>query len=364
MADLDTRLMDMPDWLQPRSPWTQRDTLAAMHQGVQHKQEQQAMALRMRELALRDEATTIMNEARLKQIEEAEAEVADLPLLQEYARNPEMGIPAFQSPKSFNKLQAIDLSRQRSELGKQTALDLKELYTRLAKVSAEDRAAITDMQKAGAPTSEVWGFLGQAEERQRAKLAAEKQATEATKPITPYQQAQLDAQKRRMEFDLEKFDKTHEIALKKLGYTEEQLKLQQEKFKAGKAFAPSEIKKLYNEAADAEAAGEYELADVLQERAKTLARGGRERSIQNQRIETMQSFKMKLLPKLRADPDNKKKTNEQLDDMAEELFNLANAGAPAAPEPTAPAAANATIIPHRPILRFFKDTRTVKPVAP
>lgn len=366
--------LQVPDWLIPKTtPWQQLAVGAQVgahiaqaryrNQAMRIQVEEQAQreVLAMQALDLRREQQTTMNQLRLQQMEEEKAEAADLPLLQEYAKNPEAGPPAFKSPKSYARLAQIDLARQRSELGKQTAADMKDFYARLSKVGAEDRATVADMQKAGAPAAEVWSFLGQAEERQRAKLVTEKQTADATKPITPYQQAQLDAQKRRLEFDLEKFDKTHEVALKRLGYTEEQLKLQQDKFKAGKAFAPSEIKKLYNEAADAEAEGDYELADVLQERAKTLARGGRERSIQNQRVETMQSFKMKLLPKLRADPMNKKKTNEQLDAEAEELFNLANAGAtpiaqpaPATNAPAAPTPTNAP--PARPTFSIENST--------
>lgn len=189
--------------------------MRALTIGIQDKRQQQEMALRVREMALRDRSTTIMNDMRLQKIEEAEAEVADLPLLQEYARNPEGGIPAFQSPSSLSKLQAIDLSRLRSDLGKQTALDLKEFYNRLGKVSAEDRTIVTEMQREGAPAAQVWGFLGQAEERQRVKLQAEK-------PV-----------------------------------------------------APSPIAKLYREAAEAEAMGETERADVSLKYARLLSEGGR-----------------------------------------------------------------------------------------
>lgn len=220
--------LQLPEWLIPKqSPWQSLATGAQVgaivaqnryrNQALRVQVEQQAQqdVLRMRELALRETQQTTMNELRLRQMEEADAEAADLPLLQEYARNPEAGPPAFKSPKSYQRLAQIDLARSRSDLGKQTAADMKDFYGRLSKVSAEDRAAVADMQREGAPAATVWGFLGQAEERQRARLQAEK-------PVSP-----------------------------------------------------SPIAKLYREAAEAEAAGETERADVSLKYARLLAEGGR-----------------------------------------------------------------------------------------
>lgn len=160
---LNTFVQDFPDWMQPRSPWTQQDVGQLLDRGVRKRQQDQAMVLQLREMALREKSTTIMNDARLRQIEEAEAEVADLPRLQEYARNPDAGIPDFQSPKSYQKLSAIDLSMKRSQAGEMWANSQKAFWQRFAQLEGDDQATLNDMlrESNGHITGDIYKYAGE-----------------------------------------------------------------------------------------------------------------------------------------------------------------------------------------------------------
>lgn len=186
---LDTRVMEMPSWLRPKQEWTAAHTLQALNMGAEVKQQQQRNVLAVRELMLREQYQTALNEKRLAVLEAQQAEIDDLPLLDQYAQNPDAGIPAFKSPKSYQKLQSIDLARSRSNLGKQTAADMTNFNQRLAKVDARDRFAIVDMQRQGADAADVWDALSIAEAKQRDALAATRQfAPDAFQKAVEYAQ--------------------------------------------------------------------------------------------------------------------------------------------------------------------------------
>lgn len=155
----------MPSWLRPQANWQTNDTLQMLKLGIDQQQQEQQMALALREMALREQSQSILSEMRLSKMDEDQAEAADMPALQAYANNPGMGVPAFKSPKSYQKLQAIDLQRSRSELGKQQAADMADFNRRLAKVDARDRFAISEAMRKGAPAAEVWDALAAAEQK-------------------------------------------------------------------------------------------------------------------------------------------------------------------------------------------------------
>lgn len=179
----------MPSWLRPKQEWTAAHTLQALNMGAEVKQQQQRNVLAVRELMLREQYQTALNEKRLAVLEAQQAEIDDLPLLDQYAQNPDAGIPAFKSPKSYQKLQSIDLARSRSNLGKQTAADMTNFNQRLAKVDARDRFAIVDMQRQGADAADVWDALSIAEAKQRDALAATRQfAPDAFQKAVEYAQ--------------------------------------------------------------------------------------------------------------------------------------------------------------------------------
>lgn len=217
----------VPHWLQEANTgWlrtAERTGAHAISQGFDAGQKlaqnQQENLLKLRQLLLQREQLDAENKLRWQKLSEAEAETRDLTRLQQYAQDPDSGIPQFESPNSYSKLSAIDLALSRNELGRQLSFDRSDLNRRLSKVSAADRMAILEAKEKGLG-SEVYSLLDQAEARQREKLASEK------------------------------------------------------------TFVPSDVRRLLSEANDAELGGNLDEAEILRKRARILAGEARESSVQ------------------------------------------------------------------------------------
>lgn len=236
-----------PDWLMPKqTPW-QSLALGAQvgaqiaqaryrNQALKVQVEQQAQqdVLQMRRLALQEQQQTVMNQARLNEMEEAAAATRDAPRLAHFMKTGELNEP-LESPRSYPHLAQIELAKSRSEVGRIKAADETYFNKRVAKIDPRDRIAIDDMIEDGAPKSAVWDALGAAEERQRAKLQSEK------------------------------------------------------------TFAPSPIRKLLDEANDAEVSGNMDEAETLRKRARTLSDGGRGATIDPSKMSDADRFRAGVL---------------------------------------------------------------------
>jgi hypothetical protein len=151
---------------------------------------------------------------------------------------------------------------------------MKDFYNRLSKVSAEDRATVADMQREGAPAATVWGFLGQAEERHRVKLQAEKGP-------------------------------------------------------------PTTISKLYTEADRAEASGQFDQADTLRKYARMLSEGGRGRTPEDANVLDFKASIRAAENKFRQMDINAKEYDALRNEAISKL--KANQASPAASPTTTPA---------------------------
>lgn len=172
---LNTSLIDMSNWMQAKD-WQSAalTTQRLLEAGVQKQRQDQEMALRLRQLMVQEQQQTALNQIRLEQLNQKERQLRDLTKLHEYSKNPDAGVPEFEDPSSYSKLSAVDLSRARGDVGRQNIADLTDFNKRLTKISPTDRATIRSMQKADRPEDEQWGFLEEAETRQRTRLADEK----------------------------------------------------------------------------------------------------------------------------------------------------------------------------------------------
>lgn len=171
---LNTQLQDMPAWMSRSSDWTQRQPnqfTEGLRLAVAAKQHQQNQALEARALILREQQMEMMNQHRLEQMNEAALEMEDAPLLAEYAKNPDAGVPNFKSPKSYSRLGEISLAHSRTEAQRAVIAARTELNKRLAKLSFDDAAEARKMQADGASEYDIRKFVTTAEKRSTRNFA-------------------------------------------------------------------------------------------------------------------------------------------------------------------------------------------------
>lgn len=165
---INAQFSDMPAWMSRSSDWTQRQPnqfTEGLRLAVHAKNQQQNQALEARALALRAEQTDILNQQRLEALNQAALKTKDIPLLAEFAKNPDGDYPAFNDPDSYSVANQIRLGHSRQALQKKEAAEHAELNKRILKLTATDSAAVRRMQRQGADELDILEFVGTAEKR-------------------------------------------------------------------------------------------------------------------------------------------------------------------------------------------------------
>lgn len=143
------------------------------NQALQLQADQQAQqdVLRMRELELRREQMTLVNQARLEGMEDRQANLADVPLLNQFAKDPSGEMPQFRSPASFAVAGRIAENWSKTKAGQAWQSSQKVFWDRAAEISGGDQALLNDMfaESKGQITSDIYKFVGAAYERRPPK---------------------------------------------------------------------------------------------------------------------------------------------------------------------------------------------------
>lgn len=180
---LDTRVQDFPDWMQPRSSWTQQDVGQMIQLGLRQKAQRQEQALQMQQLMLRDKQTTLMNDIRLNQMMEAQAEMDDVPLLNSLSKDPTQTMPNFKSPKSFMAAGRILENHSKTQAGQAWHATQKSFWDKFSELGGDDQAIVNDMlrESKGNVTGDIFKYTGEAFERRPQQTAAITEAREVSR---------------------------------------------------------------------------------------------------------------------------------------------------------------------------------------